>query len=136
MKMTMTWSRWVHWANIGVDIKLMDGTQAQMLGVKRFSGKVRIIRYGRHETIMPQDIALVFEPGEYEATWVRPEPWTLEDRPDWHGDVQFSGPSLTVAHDPTALHPSFLPPADQATKELDVSSLRLPVITLDNDDSF
>jgi len=126
-----TWSNWVHWANINCDVRLMNGGPATMIGVQRYAGKVKVLYRNRHETVLPQDIALVLEPGDVEATWVRPSPWKIEARPGWAEGRAPTKPSLVVEHDPFAVHPSFLPPADLRAKKLDISKLRMPRIDLD-----
>lgn len=131
-----SWSRWVHWANLNCDCILMDGQPAVIMGAQRYTRKMKIVFRGRHETVLVEDIALVCEPGEFEAQWLRPEPWPNETRPEWAEKQKIAAPTLVVEHDPTALHPSFLPAADRATKELDVLSLRRPRIELDSDLDF
>lgn len=128
-----TWSKWVHWANTNVTVKLMNGEEAGLLGAQRYTKKLKVIYHGRHETIMASDVALVCEPGEFELAWVRPEVWPDEPTPDWAEGRRVAPPSLVVEVDPFALHPSFLPPADRETEKLDVSSLRLPRFGMDSD---
>lgn len=128
-----TWSRWVHWANINVTVKLMNGDEAALLGAQRYTKKLKVLHHGRHETIMAVDVALVLDPGEFEAEWVRPMVWPDEPQPEWAEGRRIAPPSLVVEHDPLSLHPSFLPAADRQTEKLDVSSLRLPRLGLDSD---
>jgi len=104
-----SWSRWVSWAARHCTIKLMNGEEAVIMGAQRYAGKVKIIYKNRHETIWASDVALVHEPQEFSASWVRPEPWDIE-MPAWCLDKPIAKPTLVVEHNPKAVHPAFQAP--------------------------
>lgn len=128
---TDKWSQWTYRANNRMQVRLVNGGTAELVGCQRFARRCKVLYQNRHETITIDQIALVLEPGEFEAQWVLAYPWPVEPTPAWAEERRIAAPSLVVEPDPMALHPSFLPPADRKTAALDVSKLRLPRIDLD-----
>jgi hypothetical protein len=128
---TDKWTQWAHRANQRMQVRLVNGGNAELLGCQRYTRKCKVVYQNRHETIAVDQIALVLEAGEFEAEWIVVHPWPVESTPDWAKDRRIAAPTLVVEADPMALHPSFLPAADRKTEKLDVSKLRMPRLDID-----
>lgn len=103
------WLAWQKAARNRYPIKLMDGREAELVGVRKATRSVKVRMGFRHYICWVEDVALV----KIDGTWTLLPPWQVAPLPPENAPQPRSSqahPSqnwLTVKPDPRALHPSF-----------------------------